>query len=87
MAEALSLGLAHDVRIDAPYARLDKTEVVRRGIALGVPLDLTLSCMNPVMPEPQHCGVCSKCRERHDGFVDAGMPDPTRYASRTFVDA
>jgi 7-cyano-7-deazaguanine synthase len=48
MALALSLGLAHDLEVDAPYAAFDKAEVVRRGAALGVPLELTLSCMNPM---------------------------------------
>src|SRR5438876_9456563 len=47
MAKALSLGLAHSLTIDAPYADAGKAEVIRRGAALGVPLRLTLSCMNP----------------------------------------
>jgi 7-cyano-7-deazaguanine synthase len=29
----------------------------------------------------RHCGACSKCRERHDAFIDAGIDDPTDYAS------
>jgi 7-cyano-7-deazaguanine synthase len=56
MARALSLGLAHELTIDAPYAAIGKAEVVRRGRALGVPFDLTLSCMNPItkrFPEPR----------------------------------
>jgi 7-cyano-7-deazaguanine synthase len=84
MAEALSLGLAHRLTIDAPYAELSKAEVVRRGKALGVPFELTLSCMNP---RPQHCGLCSKCRERHDAFVEAELDDPTEYADGRYVHA
>jgi len=76
IARALSLGLAHEIGVDAPYAALEKAEVVRRGAALGVPFELTLSCMNP-QPGPRHCGACSKCRERHDAFVAAGLTDPT----------
>jgi 7-cyano-7-deazaguanine synthase len=90
LAAALSLGLAHRVAIDAPYARTEKADVVRRGVALEVPMALTLSCMSPIMDPgdgvPWHCGVCSKCRERHDAFIAADVPDPTRYANRTYVD-
>ena len=47
MARALSLGLDRPLRIEAPYAGTEKSEVIRRGAALGVPFTLTLSCMNP----------------------------------------
>jgi 7-cyano-7-deazaguanine synthase len=81
IALALSLGLAHPLSVDAPYAAIGKAEVIRRGTALGVPLDLTLSCMNPA-PPARHCGACSKCRERHLAFVEAELEDPTDYVSR-----
>jgi 7-cyano-7-deazaguanine synthase len=79
MARALSLGLAHDITIDAPFVEMDKSEVIRLGAELRVPFELTLSCMNP--REGLHCGQCSKCRERRDAFHEAGIPDPTTYAS------
>lgn len=90
MASALSAGLGHALQIDAPYANVSKADVIRRGVALGLPLDLTLSCMSPVLPapsaQPRHCGTCSKCRERHDAFLEAGVPDPTDYADRQHMD-
>jgi len=77
MARALSLGLAHPIAIEAPFAALHKSEVIRKGVELGVPLELTLSCMQP--KDGLHCGRCSKCRERRDAFREAGVADPTAY--------
>lgn len=73
-ARALSLGLALPIAIEAPFAGLRKSDVIRRGLELGVPLELTLSCMQPA--EGRHCGACSKCRERRDAFDEAGVEDP-----------
>jgi 7-cyano-7-deazaguanine synthase len=89
MQSALALGLDHEISIEAPYARSSKATVIRRGIELGAPLALTLSCMRPAWAPPGeavvHCGLCSKCRERHLAFVEAGVADPTAYTDRTFM--
>ena len=100
MQRALSLGLAHELSIEAPFAGLSKAAVIRRGVALGVPFELSLSCMNPkrsgqwsavsdhaghrplATGHYVHCGTCSKCRERHDAFLEAGVADPTEYVER-----
>jgi 7-cyano-7-deazaguanine synthase len=83
MGGTLSLGLAHSLRVDAPYATSSKADVIRKGVALGVAFEHTLSCMKPV--GETHCGTCSKCRERHDAFLEAGIDDPTTYASMEFT--
>jgi 7-cyano-7-deazaguanine synthase len=80
MSRTLSLGLGHDIAIDAPLASMHKSDVVRLGLELGVPLELTLSCMNP--DNGRHCGQCSKCRERRDAFLEIGANDPTEYVVR-----
>jgi 7-cyano-7-deazaguanine synthase len=83
MAAALSLGLDHAIEIATPFLSWDKEAVIRRGVALNVPLELTLSCMSPIITDgaPQHCGLCSKCRERRDAFAAGGVPDPSTYAN------
>ena len=80
MARALSLGLGHPIEIAAPLARMHKHDVVRLGMTLGVPFELTLSCMNPA--GGVHCGRCSKCRERQQAFAAAGVADPAGYVKK-----
>jgi 7-cyano-7-deazaguanine synthase len=80
MAQALSLGLSWQLSIETPLAALHKADVIRLGVGLGVPFALTLSCMQPI--DGMHCGRCSKCRERRDGFLEAGVADPTGYRTR-----
>jgi 7-cyano-7-deazaguanine synthase len=70
MARAMSLGLGRPFTIAAPLTSMHKPDVIRLGRKLGVPLELTLSCMNPSGDRP--CGRCSKCRERDDAFREVG---------------
>ena len=80
MESALSLGLDRRIQIETPLAAMHKADVIRLGAALSVPFELTLSCMQP--GGGLHCGRCSKCRERRDAFLEAGVTDPTAYAVR-----
>ena len=79
MQRGLSLGLDRPIAIETPFASMHKPEVVRLGASLGVPLELTLSCMQP--EGGLHCGRCSKCRERRDAFIESGIEDRTAYAA------
>jgi 7-cyano-7-deazaguanine synthase len=79
LQRALSLGLDRPITIEAPLASLHKADVVRLGAELGVPMELTLSCMQPA--GGLHCGRCSKCRERRDAFIESGTEDRTEYAA------
>jgi 7-cyano-7-deazaguanine synthase len=78
LSRALSLGLGRPLEIATPLVTMHKEDVVRLGVELGVPLALTMSCMNPA--GDRHCGRCSKCRERQDAFRAIDMADPTDYA-------
>jgi 7-cyano-7-deazaguanine synthase len=74
-AHALSTGLNHEIRIEAPYRGLHKSDLIKRFAHL--PLELSLTCMAP--EGGQHCGRCNKCAERQTAFRDAGVPDRTAY--------
>ena len=71
-----SRALSAPLTIRAPFRRLTKETVIRRGRHL--PLALTLSCAHP--RGLRHCGACTKCAERRRAFARAGVPDPTEYA-------
>jgi len=77
MSQAMALGLDRAFTVVTPLTKYHKEDVVRIGLEHGVPLELTMSCMNPV--GDVHCGRCSKCRERRDAFRIAGAIDKTTY--------
>jgi 7-cyano-7-deazaguanine synthase len=67
-------------RIHAPLIRLSKAQIVREGVRLAVDYSLTVSCYQ-ADADGRACGLCDSCRLRREGFVSAGIPDPTRYRS------
>lgn len=79
MQSALRRAVQGNLRIVRPYATLTKSEVLRRGRELQLPLELTLSCLQP--RDGVQCGACNKCAERQKAFAAVGLPDATRYAT------
>jgi 7-cyano-7-deazaguanine synthase len=70
----------HHMRIHAPLMDMSKADIVRRGLELGVDFGLTVSCYQ-ADAEGRACGRCDACRLRAQGFAEAGVMDPTRYAT------
>lgn len=68
------------VNIHAPLIHWTKAEIIHRGVELGVDYSLTTSCYDPDA-EGRACGRCDSCLLRRRGFADAGVADPTRYAT------
>ncbi len=66
------------VRIRAPLVDLDKGEIIKLGLELGLDFSLTHSCYDPT-PDGLACGRCDSCLLRKKGFREAGVADPTRY--------
>jgi 7-cyano-7-deazaguanine synthase len=64
--------------VRAPLIDLGKGQIVREGLRLGVDYSLTVSCYQ-ADDEGRACGRCDSCRLRREGFVSAGISDPTRY--------
>jgi 7-cyano-7-deazaguanine synthase len=67
------------IEIIAPLIALRKAEIVKQGLALGAPFDLTWSCYSR---EDVACGVCESCVLRLRAFSDAGATDPISYAAQ-----
>jgi len=65
--------------VHAPLVKMTKAEIIQAGSDLGVDYALTVSCYQ-ADEQGRACGVCDSCRFRRQGFADAGVADPTRYA-------
>jgi 7-cyano-7-deazaguanine synthase len=76
MSEAMRNGTYEGVTVFAPYTNLSKTDIARRGAALGLDYTETYSCYKG---GEKHCGKCGTCRERREALRDAGIEDGTIY--------
>ncbi len=74
--KAAQLGTCKDITIEAPFSGMRKSELIKKAIELGVPLNLTWSCY---CSGPKHCGKCESCANRKRAFKEANVTDPTQY--------
>lgn len=73
MNKAIYEGSGHQLRIEAPFVRMNKAEVVKLGLELGVPYALTWSCYEG---GERPCGKCGTCIDRAGAFAANGVKDP-----------
>ena len=66
--------------IHAPLQHMTKADIAREAVRLGLDAGMSHSCYDPA-PDGGACGLCDACRLRAKGFEEAGLADPTRYAS------
>ena len=64
------------IKIIAPIIHMTKAEIIKKGMELGVPYELTWSCYRG---EKKACGKCDSCLLRLKGFMEAGYEDPLDY--------
>jgi 7-cyano-7-deazaguanine synthase len=72
------------IEIVTPVIRLKKSEIIRRGVELGAPLQLTWSCYQG---EDLACGNCDSCLLRLRAFAEAGVRDPIAYRPESRAEA
>ena len=66
------------LKIHTPLIRMSKSQIIKKGIELGVDYSLTHSCYDP-SASGEACGECDSCLLRLKGFMEAGFKDPVRY--------
>lgn len=73
MASAIAEGTYEHIELRAPYTKMTKADICRRGVSLGVDYSLTYSCYKG---GEKHCGRCGTCIERREAMIAAGLePD------------
>lgn len=76
VAKSIDLGTDHQVVVDTPLVRMNKSEVVKTGLELNVPFELTTSCYNGKV---RACGKCGTCLDRISAFRVNNVIDPIEY--------
>ena len=76
MRSAVELGSDHRVTLTAPFLYIDKGEILRKGLEIGVPYVKTRTCYTT---NPAACGRCGSCNERREAFQKNGVEDPIEY--------
>ncbi|MFT6311519.1 MAG: 7-cyano-7-deazaguanine synthase [Porticoccus sp.] len=66
------------ITIETPLLEMTKAQISAEGARLGVDYSVTVSCYQ-ADSEGRACGVCDSCRLRAQGFIEAGLEDPTKY--------
>lgn len=76
MNKAIELGTYNHISVCRPLINLNKAGVVKWGLELKVPYELTWSCYKG---EDKQCGVCGTCLDRKEAFEANGVKDPVPY--------
>lgn len=74
--ELISVGSPNNIKIEAPAIDLNKEEIVKLGVEVGAPMDISYSCYTG---RQKHCGICESCIRRKRAFKKVKIKDLTEY--------
>ena len=73
MNQAIYEGSGHQLEIKAPFVEMTKADIIKIGLSLNVPYELTWSCYEG---NEHPCGSCGTCIDRQKAFLKNGIKDP-----------
>lgn len=76
MRDAVESGSSNQVRLEMPFMDTRRKDLIKLGMDLGVPIELTECCLDN---RPKSCGKCHACLDRKSDFAELNIPDPTDY--------
>ena len=71
--DAIYIGSGNQLKVIAPFVEMAKKDIVKIGLEIGVPYELTWSCYEG---GDKPCGICGTCRDRIAAFEENGVTDP-----------
>lgn len=74
--ETIKYGSFDDIEIKAPLIDMNKMDIVKKGMEVNAPMELSYSCYTG---KEEHCGVCESCKRRKRAFMQANIEDCTNY--------
>lgn len=74
--ELIDVGSPENINIEAPAINLTKEEIVKLGVKVGAPMEISYSCYKG---GNKHCGVCESCMRRRRAFTQLGIEDLSEY--------
>ena len=74
--ELIDVGSPENIKIEAPAIDLTKEEIVKLGVEVGAPMEISYSCYKG---GKKHCGVCESCMRRKRAFTQLGIEDLSEY--------
>lgn len=83
MAEAIRQGTGQGIQLRTPFMDAKKDQILRDGLRMNVPVEMTRTCYKA---QRIACGKCGSCQERLEAFLHVGRDDPIEYETRSILE-